>query len=800
MKHLIRKLFAIVALSSLVAACGGGGGGGGNGGGGAGPGVPPSPPPPPVVAANLDLANSGKFGGAILQVVVLTRDLTESLRPGVSSDIPTGSRGLDCPLGGRLRTQLSNDRLRLTETFTNCQSDITGQVLTINGVQRTNFSGPARDAAFTVDVVFENLGISSAGGSETTNGTVRYTAGARDVNFESQDIIELDLQVVSSIEGTLTLQNLRYDIQNSISFLNDLIGVNGASGQIGHSVQGRVDVSYNAQDDTLEFTGAGTGVGSVEIRGSRITTSFKPDPAAASTGFLGLDAQAVRDTEFFNESNRFGPIRISTLILDLRNVLILQPDAIEFSLRRNFSDGDGDLLTLDLEPVDVVLRDRNGFSETLAPDDPRVMLDLTQIEAGVFSATSLTDAETASYRFDVFANDPTGLRSLDPLEVVFSVYQDFDGDGDADRFDNDDDNDTVIDVLDEFPLDATETSDNDRDGIGDNADPDDDNDGSPDIDDAYPLDAACFRPADGNGTDCFLSWLSSNSDFLLDRDGIVYISDFDAFFTGRHTVRRYDTNTERFLQPLELDPTLVGLTVEEGSYYLTYVESHHAIYVTYRGESITRIDLGDPALTETVFNLATGGMFSLGRQTDFGPYGLRFGVNTTYETFDQAGNIIASFDEPANLDGRDFTLPGNESFCEIGYSVDVTTGMLFEYANPNLYNCRVFGQPTPSPDGTLALSSQLEVIDPSLTVTASIITQSGSRGQFSWRWSPAGIFIPAGLGVEVFAPDGMPITTITPNGAPPSIIQSVVLQTRNVVVVVFRTSETGIQIRRYAAP
>jgi len=49
--------------------------------------------------------------------------------------------------------------------------------------------------------------------------------------------------------------------------------------------------------------------------------------------------------------------------------------------------------------------------------------------------------------------------------------------------DSDDDNDGVLDAVDAFPLDESESSDLDKDGTGDNADTDDDNDGVLDVDD-----------------------------------------------------------------------------------------------------------------------------------------------------------------------------------------------------------------------------------------------------------------------------------------------------------------------------
>lgn len=70
----------------------------------------------------------------------------------------------------------------------------------------------------------------------------------------------------------------------------------------------------------------------------------------------------------------------------------------------------------------------------------------------------------------------------------------FDGDSEGDACDLDDDNDSVLDELDAFPFDATESVDTDGDGTGNNADTDDDNDGVADPEDAFPLDPGRFRP------------------------------------------------------------------------------------------------------------------------------------------------------------------------------------------------------------------------------------------------------------------------------------------------------------------
>ncbi|MBE0365560.1 hypothetical protein PULV_b0160 [Pseudoalteromonas ulvae UL12] len=118
-----------------------------------------------------------------------------------------------------------------------------------------------------------------------------------------------------------------------------------------------------------------------------------------------------------------------------------------------------------------------------------------------------------------------------PLDATESVDTDLDGIGN--NADTDDDNDGVPDENDAFPLDATESVDTDLDGIGNNADTDDDNDGIPDENDAFPLDASeskdsdedgvgdntdfypndgqCDIESDGNGSQCYLTWMASES-------------------------------------------------------------------------------------------------------------------------------------------------------------------------------------------------------------------------------------------------------------------------------------------------
>ena len=110
-----------------------------------------------------------------------------------------------------------------------------------------------------------------------------------------------------------------------------------------------------------------------------------------------------------------------------------------------------------------------------------------------------TDADGVIDYLDAFPSDAT--------ETV-----DTDSDGVGDNADTDDDDDGVSDVSDAFPLDATETLDTDSDGIGNNFDTDDDGDGVADDSDVFPLDSNESLDTDSDGT-------GNNADTDDDGDG-----------------------------------------------------------------------------------------------------------------------------------------------------------------------------------------------------------------------------------------------------------------------------------------
>jgi len=106
---------------------------------------------------------------------------------------------------------------------------------------------------------------------------------------------------------------------------------------------------------------------------------------------------------------------------------------------------------------------------------------------------------------DVFPNDP-------------SESADFDNDGIGDNADTDDDNDGVSDDQDQMPFNAAETTDSDADGIGNNLDTDDDGDGVADELDAFPLLFDESVDTDGDG-------IGDNADIDDDNDGIADVDE-----------------------------------------------------------------------------------------------------------------------------------------------------------------------------------------------------------------------------------------------------------------------------------
>ena len=117
--------------------------------------------------------------------------------------------------------------------------------------------------------------------------------------------------------------------------------------------------------------------------------------------------------------------------------------------------------------------------------------------------------------------------------VVITIAVDTDNDGEPDDIDTDDDNDGVLDEVDAFRLDATESLDTDGDGVGNNSDTDDDGDGVEDTADALPLDSTETLDTDLDG-------IGNNADTDDDGDGVADTVDAFPF----DSAEAFDTDSD----------------------------------------------------------------------------------------------------------------------------------------------------------------------------------------------------------------------------------------------------------------
>jgi len=183
------------------------------------------------------------------------------------------------------------------------------------------------------------------------------------------------------------------------------------------------------------------------------------------------------------------------------------------------SDGDGypDTLVADCSTnlVEDLDDDNDGFSDLVDafPLDVTEWYD-TDMD-GIGNNADMNDDG------DAWTDSEEEDCGSDPLDGD-SVPADYDGDMICDKLDTDDDGDGVVDTLDAFPFDASESADNDGDGLGDYADSDDDNDGW--LDDEEPncgtdsMDANSV-PADNDmDRDCDITDQDDDNDGVLDID------------------------------------------------------------------------------------------------------------------------------------------------------------------------------------------------------------------------------------------------------------------------------------------
>ncbi len=141
--------------------------------------------------------------------------------------------------------------------------------------------------------------------------------------------------------------------------------------------------------------------------------------------------------------------------------------------------------------------------------DPPPLINPVQLGLGTFHSCSLSDEGVSCW------------GSSDDLQLIIPEnlrFGDFDNDGLLDDLDSDDDNDNYADVIDAFPLDATESTDTDSDGTGNNTDTDDDGDTISDADEVTSGTDSLLADTDGDGVDDNLDAFALDAKETVDTD------------------------------------------------------------------------------------------------------------------------------------------------------------------------------------------------------------------------------------------------------------------------------------------
>ena len=146
-------------------------------------------------------------------------------------------------------------------------------------------------------------------------------------------------------------------------------------------------------------------------------------------------------------------------------------------------------------------------------------------EVGVFSSPSLScRGESGTHHACGIArggvDDADAAASLDAVRFQIAGHR---------RSFRDTDRDGFVDPVDDLPNNASEWWDTDGDGIGNNADVDDDGDGTNDVIDAFPLDATETRDSDGDGTGDNADAFPRDAGETSDSDGDGLGDNADAF-------------------------------------------------------------------------------------------------------------------------------------------------------------------------------------------------------------------------------------------------------------------------------
>jgi len=307
----------------------------------------------------------------------------------------------------------------------------------------------------------------------------------------------------------------------------------------------------------------------------------------------------------------------------------------------------------DSEPkvqVPQVDTDNDGINDNVDPDDDNDGVTDALDAFPLDSNESLdTDADGIGNNADTDDDNDGVLDGDDVFPLDINETLDSDGDSIGNNADTDDDNDGVQDSADAFPLDSAESLDTDVDGIGNNADTDDDNDEVLDSDDAFPLDAtetmdsdsdgtgdnadvypqqsACHRANEGNGTECFSTWLPTRN-----------ISQIAASASGN--VFFYAPTLSQIITYSDADSGYSSIDVTlEDSEHLNVIAHSDVYQRLYLGFSTGRIAYLDTQLqtisefsttTESVEGLATVGNYLMAQDSS--------GSWESHYIFDRDGN------------------------------------------------------------------------------------------------------------------------------------------------------------------
>jgi hypothetical protein len=241
-----------------------------------------------------------------------------------------------------------------------------------------------------------------------------------------------------------------------------------------------------------------------------------------------------------------------------------------------------------------------------------------------------TDADSIGNNADTDDDNDGVEDAKDAFPLDGSESVDTDADSIGNNADTDDDNDGVEDTKDAFPLDASESVDTDADSIGNNADTDDDNDGVEDAKDAFPLDgsesvdsdldgigdnsdnypqqSACHLKHEGNGLECYATWLPKQDveNIAASRDGNIYF-----YEKTQNKIIIYNLITSSFSE------VNVKISESETLNKISYSSAHKRLYLGFSTGRITYLDSDDQqikefaTMAESVDGLSTVGDFLL---------------------------------------------------------------------------------------------------------------------------------------------------------------------------------------------